>query len=87
VRSVRQKDPFWKYAVEVEDGCFVCNFCGNRFIGNASRVKSHLSGVGGSHLQICLKVPNNVKLEALRAGFTLCWYEELFLICMFCNWL
>ncbi|XP_059439605.1 uncharacterized protein LOC132172169 [Corylus avellana] len=64
---VRRKDSFWDYAEELENGRFVCKFCKQDFAGGISRLKSHLSGVRGRDIQICLQVPEAIQLEVLQA--------------------
>jgi hypothetical protein len=64
---VRRKDSFWEYAKELENGRFSCNFCKQDFAGGISRIKSHLSGVRGRDIQICLQVPEAIQLVAQQA--------------------
>jgi disease resistance protein RPS2 len=64
---VRRKDSFWKYAKDLENGRFSCNFCKQDFSGGISRIKLHLSGVRGRDIQICLQVPEAIQLLAQAA--------------------
>lgn len=67
---VREKDRFWGY-VEDLNGRFLCKFCDKSFSGGITRIKSHLSGVRGRDIEICLKVPRDVQIAALQAISTL----------------
>ncbi|XP_030940184.1 putative disease resistance protein RGA3 [Quercus lobata] len=62
----RKRDRFWEYAMEL-NGRFKCVFCERDFAGGASRIKSHLAGVKGHAIDICMKVPINVRAEACVA--------------------
>jgi hypothetical protein len=67
INMVRRKDSFWEYAKHLENGRFSCNFCKQYFAGGISRIKSHLSGVRGHDIQICLQVPEAIQLVAQQA--------------------
>ncbi|XP_039169575.1 uncharacterized protein LOC120293865 [Eucalyptus grandis] len=60
---VRKRDRFWEY-VELLDGKFKCKFCDRKFAGGVPRVKSHLSGIKGGGIDICTKVPEDVRIAA-----------------------
>ncbi|KAF2318783.1 hypothetical protein GH714_010770 [Hevea brasiliensis] len=65
----RPKDQkFWEY-VEGIGNHLKCKFCGNVFKGSPSisRIKSHLAGIPGQGIQICNRVPDDVKEAALEA--------------------
>ncbi|KAK2650641.1 hypothetical protein Ddye_018130 [Dipteronia dyeriana] len=62
----RKREGFWKY-VENLNGRFLCKFCERTFPGGITRIKSHLSGVRGRDIDICSKVPEDVKLAAYEA--------------------
>ncbi|KAK1560126.1 hypothetical protein Q3G72_023294 [Acer saccharum] len=62
----REKEKFWEY-VEDLNGRFLCKFCEHRFSGGITRIKSHLSGLKGRDIEICMKVPEDVQLAALQA--------------------
>ncbi|TXG62617.1 hypothetical protein EZV62_009611 [Acer yangbiense] len=62
----REKQKFWEY-VEDLNGRFLCKFCEHRFSGGITRIKSHLSGLKGRDIEICMKVPEDVQLAALQA--------------------
>ncbi|XP_031386848.1 uncharacterized protein LOC116200170 isoform X3 [Punica granatum] len=64
---VRKKDPFWQYVEPVAEGRFKCNYCGRDFAGGIPRVKSHLSGIKGRDIDICLKVHEDVQAAAREA--------------------
>ncbi|XP_041005672.1 uncharacterized protein LOC121250586 [Juglans microcarpa x Juglans regia] len=59
---VRPKDPFWKYAKDLKNGRFCCNFCEREFPGGISRIKWHLSGHKGHDIEVCEKVPQDIQL-------------------------
>ncbi|KAK3430799.1 hypothetical protein EUGRSUZ_E02343 [Eucalyptus grandis] len=63
---VRKRDRFWDY-VELLDGKFKCKFCDREFAGGVPRVKSHLSGIKGHGIDICTKVPEDVRIAAAEA--------------------
>ncbi|XP_039169573.1 uncharacterized protein LOC104445137 [Eucalyptus grandis] len=65
---VRKRDQFWEY-VQRLDGKFKCKFCDRKFAGGVPRVKSHLSGIKGSGIDICTKVPEDVRVAATEAIF------------------
>ncbi|KAK4848787.1 hypothetical protein QYF36_017318 [Acer negundo] len=62
----REKEKFWEY-VEDLNGRFLCKFCEHRFSGGITRIKSHLSGLKGRDIEICMKVPEDVQFAALQA--------------------
>ncbi|XP_031381092.1 uncharacterized protein LOC116195848 isoform X2 [Punica granatum] len=64
---VRKKDPFWHYVEPAAEGRFKCKYCGRDFAGGIPRVKSHLSGIKGRDIDICLKVPEDVQVAAREA--------------------
>ncbi|KAI6705752.1 hypothetical protein NL676_008714 [Syzygium grande] len=66
VDMVRKRDRFWEY-VELLDGKFKCKFCDRKFAGGVPRVKSHLSGLKGCGIDICTKVPEDVRVAAAEA--------------------
>ncbi|XP_042966680.1 uncharacterized protein LOC122300243 [Carya illinoinensis] len=60
---VRQKDPFWRHAKNLENGRrFSCNYCGDKFSGGISRFKWHLSGLKCHDIKVCDQVPRDVRL-------------------------
>ncbi|GMP42843.1 hypothetical protein CsSME_00012446 [Camellia sinensis var. sinensis] len=61
----KKRDRFWEYVQDLK-GRFKCNFCQKEFAGGISRIKSHLSGKKGRDIEICLKVPDNVQVEACQ---------------------
>ncbi|KAL0007769.1 hypothetical protein SO802_009271 [Lithocarpus litseifolius] len=64
---VRKRDSFWEYAEGLRNGCFLCKFCQNDFAGGISRFKSHLSGIRGRDVEICLQVPVDVQSTVVQA--------------------
>lgn len=50
--------------LEKLDGRFKCNYCNMEYFEGVSRIKSHLSGVKGSDVEICTKVPDDVQTSA-----------------------
>ena len=66
-RSVRKRDSFWEYAEDLKNGRFLCKFCQNDFAVGISRIKSHLSGIRGHDVEICLQVPVDVQLAVVQA--------------------
>ncbi|KAK7855131.1 hypothetical protein CFP56_029370 [Quercus suber] len=64
---VRKRDSFWEYAEDLKNGRFLCNFCQKDFAGGISRIKSHLSGIRGRDVEICLQVPVDVQLAVVQA--------------------
>ena len=52
---------------------FLCKFCQKEFFGGISRIKSHLSGIRGRDIEICLQVPIDVKSAVLFF-----WYKGKF---------
>ncbi|KAF5481130.1 hypothetical protein F2P56_001808 [Juglans regia] len=63
---VRPKDPFWKYAKDLKNGRFCCNFCEREFPGGISRMKWHLSGRKCHDIKVCEKVPRHIQLEVRK---------------------
>ena len=63
---VRKKDRIWEYVKE-SNGRFMCKFCERDFPGGASRIKSHLAGVRGRDIDLCIEVPKDVQAEAYLA--------------------
>ena len=63
---VRKKDKFWEHVEELK-GRFKCKFCKPDFSGGITRVKSHLSGLRGRDVDICTKVPKDVREAAYLA--------------------
>ncbi|KAG2721066.1 hypothetical protein I3760_02G063800 [Carya illinoinensis] len=59
---VRPKDPFWKYAENLKNGRFSCNFCHGQFAGGISRIKWHLSGHKSHDIKVCEQVPRDIRL-------------------------
>ncbi|KAL3726563.1 hypothetical protein ACJRO7_031461 [Eucalyptus globulus] len=66
VDMVRKRDRFWEY-VDLSDDKFECKFCHRKFAGGVPRVKSHLSGIRGCGIDICTKVPDDVRVAAAEA--------------------
>ncbi|KAI6705773.1 hypothetical protein NL676_008735 [Syzygium grande] len=66
VDMVRKRDRFWEYAEHL-DGRFKCKFCDKIFAGGVPRVKSHLSGIKGGGIDICTKVPEDVRVAIAEA--------------------
>ncbi|XP_056158498.1 uncharacterized protein LOC115662957 [Syzygium oleosum] len=66
VDMVRKRDRFWEYAEHL-DGRFKCKFCDKIFAGGVPRVKSHLSGIKGGGIDICTKVPEDVRVAVAEA--------------------
>ena len=64
---VRKRDPLWEYAEDLKNGRFLCKFCQKEFSGGISRIKSHLSGIRGRDIEICLQVPIDVKSAVAQA--------------------
>jgi hypothetical protein len=67
LNMVKRKDSFWEHAEEIENGRFTCKFCHGSFSGGISRIKSHLSGLSGRDIQVCLEVPKAIQLKAKEA--------------------
>ena len=64
---VRKRDSFWENAEDLKNGRFLCKFCQKDFAGGISRIKSHLSGIKGRDVEICLQVPADVQLAVVQA--------------------
>ena len=64
---VRKRDPLWEYAEDLKNGRFLCKFCQKEFSRGISRIKSHLSGIRGRDIEICLQVPIDVKSAVAQA--------------------
>ena len=64
---VRKRDSFWENAEDLKNGRFLCKFCQKDFAGGISRIKSHLSGIKGRDVEICLQVPVDVQLAVVQA--------------------
>ena len=64
---VRKRDPLLEYAEDLKNGRFLCKFCQKEFSGGISRIKSHLSGIRGRDIEICLQVPIDVKSTVAQA--------------------
>ena len=64
---VRERDSFWEYAEDLKNDRFLCKFCQKDFAGGISRIKSHLSGIRGHDVEICLQVPVEVQLAVVQA--------------------
>lgn len=60
----RKKDRFWQCVDIVEENKVKCRYCGEKFAGGASRIKGHLSGIRRKGINVCRKVPTNVRIEA-----------------------
>ena len=64
---VRKSDSLWKYAEDQGNNRFLCKFCQKEFSGVIIRIKSHLSGIRGRDVEICLQVPADVQLAVVQA--------------------
>ncbi|KAI4353315.1 hypothetical protein L6164_002274 [Bauhinia variegata] len=49
---------------QVQSSVIKCKFCGDEFAGGASRIKGHLSGMGGKGIHACTRVPEEVQKAA-----------------------
>ena len=63
----RKKDKFWEYVEKLPNERFKCLFCDRDFSGGASRIKLHMAGLKGHDIDICKKVPEDVKKKACLA--------------------
>ncbi|KAK3430873.1 hypothetical protein EUGRSUZ_E02965 [Eucalyptus grandis] len=65
----KKRDPFWDYGEDLNGKC-KCKYCGKKFSGGVSRLKSHLSGISGTKcrgLRKCTLVPDHVQVAAAEA--------------------
>ncbi|KAI3855852.1 hypothetical protein MKX03_004752, partial [Papaver bracteatum] len=49
------------------NNCFKCKYCKRDFSGGVARVKSHLSGIKGRDISVCVQVPEEVQAAAVIA--------------------
>ncbi|XP_043704939.1 uncharacterized protein LOC122654763 [Telopea speciosissima] len=62
---VRKKDKFWIHVEQLGLNRLKCKYCELDFSGSVTRVKAHLACLTGHDVQICSKVPEHIKVEAL----------------------
>ncbi|XP_034899408.1 probable disease resistance protein At4g27220 [Populus alba] len=62
----KRKDRFWDHVEKLDDGRFICTFCGFKFAAatSISRIKWHLSGEEGHGVAVCGQVPQQVQEAA-----------------------